>query len=126
VGNARASEMAQTYREHFKTYNDDLFLTSFFSAIEMLAKAMEQAKSSEPFLVAKALEGMKWMSDTGEVYMRADNHQLIQPIFIATYVKADGQAVKFDAERTGNGFRVDYRIEGKDTVLPTTCKMERP
>ena len=92
----------------------------------MLAKAMEQAKSSEPALVAKALEGMKWMGDTGEVYMRADNHQLVQPIYTASYVKADGQAVKFDAERTGNGFRVDYRIEGKDTVVSTTCNMERP
>ena len=69
---------------------------------------------------------MKWLADTGEVTMRADNHQLIQPIFIASYVKADGPTVKFDAEHTGNGFRVDYRVEAIDTVLPTTCKMERP
>ena len=64
--------------------------------------------------------------DAGEVVMRADNHQLIQPLFISTYSKVDGTDVKFDVERTGNGFKTDRRIEGKDTMLPTTCKMERP
>jgi branched-chain amino acid transport system substrate-binding protein len=126
VGSARTSELVRAYREHFPGNKDDLFITTHFSAIEMLAKAMDQAKSGEPLQVAKALEGMKWVADTGEVIMRADNHQLIQPIFIASYVKADGPTVKFDAEHTGNGFRVDYRVEAKDTVLPTTCKMERP
>lgn len=126
VGNPGAMELAMAYRDRFGTYRDDLFLTSFFSAVEMLAKAMEQVNSADPLPVARALEGMRWQSDTGEVYMRADNHQLVQPIFVGTYVKADGQKVKFDAERTGDGFRVDYRIDGKDTILPTTCKMTRP
>lgn len=92
----------------------------------MLVKAMEQARSTEPLQVARALEGMTWLGDTGEVQMRADNHQLIQPLFVASLAKADGKKVKFDAERTGNGFRVDHRVEGKDTAMPTTCKMERP
>jgi len=34
--------------------------------------------------------------------------------------------VKFDVERTGFGFKTDARIEAKDTVLPTTCKFQRP
>jgi branched-chain amino acid transport system substrate-binding protein len=76
--------------------------------------------------VAKALEGLKYDGDTGEVFIRADNHQLIQPLFISTYSKVDGKDVKFDIERTGNGFKTDRRIEGKDTMMPTTCKMERP
>jgi branched-chain amino acid transport system substrate-binding protein len=58
--------------------------------------------------------------------MRADNHQLLQPLFIASFVNAEKTGLKFDAEGTGNGFRIDYRIEGKDTALPTTCKMIRP
>ncbi len=92
----------------------------------MLTKAMTQANSAEPLAVGKALEGMKWQSDTGEVIMRADNHQLLQPMFISTFVKADGRNPKFDVERTGFGFRTDRRIEAKDTMMPTTCKMERP
>jgi len=62
----------------------------------------------------------------GEVTMRADNHQLVQPLYISTYVKVDGKEVKNDVERTGNGFKTDRRIEAKDTVQPTTCKMTRP
>jgi branched-chain amino acid transport system substrate-binding protein len=103
-----------------------LYFTTHIMAIEMLAKAMEQAKSTDPVKVAKALEGMKYNSAAGEVMMRADNHQLIQPLFISTYSKADGKDVKFDVERTGNGFKTDKRIEGKDTAQPTTCKMNRP
>ena len=69
---------------------------------------------------------MKFEGDSGEVMMRADNHQLIQPLYVSTYSKVDGKEVKLDVERTGNGFKTDRRIEGKDTVMPTTCKMDRP
>jgi branched-chain amino acid transport system substrate-binding protein len=69
---------------------------------------------------------MKINGPAGEVSMRADNHQLIQPLFISTYSKADGKDVKFDVERTGNGFKTDRRIEAKDTAQATTCKMTRP
>jgi branched-chain amino acid transport system substrate-binding protein len=58
--------------------------------------------------------------------MRADNHQLVQPLFISTYSKVNGKDVKYDIERTGNGFKTDRRIEGKDTMMSTSCKMERP
>ena len=33
---------------------------------------------------------------------------------------------KFDEEGTGWGWRQVGAVDGKDTVLPTTCKMERP
>ena len=72
------------------------------------------------------MEGMNLEDDSGEVFMRADNHQLIQPLYVSTYSKVDGKAVKYDVERTGNGFKTEHGIEGKNTVLPTTCKMQRP
>jgi branched-chain amino acid transport system substrate-binding protein len=92
----------------------------------MLARAMNQAKSSDPAKVAKALEGMKYAGVTGEMEMRADNHQLVQPLFISSFVKTGGKGAKYDVERTGMGFKTEGRIEAKDTVTPTTCKMERP
>ncbi len=126
VGNVRATGMVDAYRKRFPNSADDILSTTHNSAMAMLVKAMEQARSTEPLQVARALEGMTWLGDTGEVQMRADNHQLIQPLFIASLAKADGKKVKFDAEHTGNGFRVDHRVEGKETAMPTTCKMERP
>ena len=62
AGNARTTELVRAYREHFPGNKDDLFITNHISAIEMLAKAMDQAKSGEPLQVAKALEGIEVVS----------------------------------------------------------------
>ena len=125
-GDKKAIEHYQAYRAKFTEAKDDFYFSTHVIAFGMLAKAMDQAKSSDPAKVAKSLEGMKFDGDSGEVMMRSENHQLVQPMFVSTYTKVDGKDVKFDVERTGNGFKTDRRIEGKDTVMPTTCKMNRP
>lgn len=109
-----------------KKYNGDFFYNTAKTELEMLAKAMNDTKSIDPLKVARTLEGMNYQSDTGEVWMRADDHQLMQPIYIATFTKAGGKDVKIDAEGTGFGWKTDIRIEPADTAMPTTCKMERP
>ncbi len=58
--------------------------------------------------------------------MRADDHQIVEPLFVATFAKVGQKNVKYDADGTGYGWKVDVRIEAKDNILPTTCKMERP
>ena len=126
IGNEKVTRHYQAYRERYKDVKDDYYWTTQYLALEMLAKAMDQAKSADPVKVSKALEGMKFEGDSGEVMMRADKHQLIQPLYVSTYSKVDGKEVKLDIERTGNGFKTDRRVEGKDTVMPTTCKMDRP
>jgi branched-chain amino acid transport system substrate-binding protein len=89
---------------------------------EVLAAAMKKAGSNDPIPVARALEGLKYKTALGEVEMRADNHQLLQPMFVSTM----SDKVKYDVEHTGFGFKTDVRIEAKDTAMPTTCKMVRP
>ena len=89
---------------------------------EMFAAAAKKAASNDPAKVARALEGMKMSTPLGDVEMRADNHQLLQPLYVSTLEK--GQ--KYDAEGTGLGWRTDTKVDGKATALPTTCKMERP
>jgi branched-chain amino acid transport system substrate-binding protein len=126
IGNEKVAKHYEAYRTKYKDVKDDLYWTTQIQALEMLAKAIELAKSTDPVKVAKALEGLKLDGDTGEVLMRADNHQLIQPLFVSTYSKVNGKDVKYDIERTGNGFKTDRRIEGKDTMMQTSCKMQRP
>jgi len=41
--------------------------------------------------------------------MRAEDHQLIQPQYIATFTKAGGKDVKYGAEDTGYGWKTDRR-----------------
>jgi branched-chain amino acid transport system substrate-binding protein len=89
---------------------------------EMFATAAKKAGSNDPVKIARALEGMKLQTALGEVEMRADNHQLLQSLYVSTLEK--GQ--KYDVEDTGLGWKSDAKVDAKATALPTTCKMERP
>jgi branched-chain amino acid transport system substrate-binding protein len=119
----RAYKYIAGYREKYK---EDYIQPQHATVIEMLAAAMERARSTEPEPVARALEGLSWEGLFGTVQMRADNHQLIQPLFISSVTKVDGKEVRFDSDRTGLGWKAERRVEGKDTMMATTCKMERP
>ncbi len=89
---------------------------------EMFAAAAKKAGSNDPVKVAKTLEGMKMPTSLGEVEMRADNHQILQPLYVSTLEKAQ----KYDVEGSGLGWKTDAKVDGKATALATTCKMERP
>lgn len=126
IGNAKVNASVDAYRKRFPDSKDDFYWTSITTAIDMLTRAIEQSKSTDPLKVALALENMKLEQETGEVYMRADNHQMVQPLYVSTFTKVNGKDVKYDVERTGFGFKTDARLESKDSVLPTTCKFQRP
>jgi branched-chain amino acid transport system substrate-binding protein len=89
---------------------------------EMFAAAAKKAQSNEPVKLGKALEGMKMQTPLGEVQMRADNHQLLQPLYVSTLSKN----VKYDVEGTKLGWKTDAKVDAKATATPTTCKMQRP
>jgi branched-chain amino acid transport system substrate-binding protein len=92
----------------------------------MLQAAIVKAKSIEPAKIGAALEGMKFdVYDGGDGYMRADDHQFMQPIYIASLGERSAKE-PFDEEGTGWGWRTAAKIETANTVLPTTCKMSRP
>ncbi len=92
----------------------------------MLAAAIEKAKSTDPKEIAYALEGLVYETPYGKVLMRAQDHQLIQPLYLSTYAKAGQGTVKYDSENTGIGFKTIKRIDGLETAEPTTCEMVRP
>ena len=123
--NIAENKIEKVANDYKKRFGEDFWLNLPRQQVEMLAQAINMSQSADPLKVANALHGMKYQSDTGEVWMRADDHQLIQPQYIAT-LTAVGGIVKYDAEGTGFGWKTDVRIEAKDTILPTTCKMERP
>jgi branched-chain amino acid transport system substrate-binding protein len=95
-------------------------------AIDMMVNGIEQARSTDTRKVARALEGMNYTFFYGPVQMRADNHQLIQPLFIISPAKVDGIGVRLETDHSGMGWKTERRIESKDTVLPTACTMKRP
>jgi branched-chain amino acid transport system substrate-binding protein len=122
VANNKLEKTAADYRKRF---GEDYWLHWPKLQIDMVAKAIDTAKSADPLKVAHALHGMKFESATGAVEMRAIDHQLVAPEYIATFTKTGG-AAKYDAEGTGYGWKTDVRIEAKDVAPPTTCRMSVP
>jgi branched-chain amino acid transport system substrate-binding protein len=113
---------AAAFRKRFTGKDDEFNYYRLKTAFDLFSAAAKKAKSNDPVKVAKALEGLKLDTTVGPVEMRADNHQLLQPLFISTF----SDNVKFDVEKTGYGFKTDAKLDAKDTAMPTVCKMERP
>ena len=122
VADNKLEKFANDYKKRF---NEDFWINLPKLQIDMLVKAINTAQSADPVKVAMALHGMRFQGETGEAWMRAEDHQLIVPQYIAIFTKAGG-TVKYDAEGTGYGWKTEARIEGKDMAMPTTCKMEVP
>jgi branched-chain amino acid transport system substrate-binding protein len=113
------------YKAKYNTVSNVAYLPAF-RVVEMLAGALEKAGSSNPIKVAYALEGLKYAGPSGSSYMRAEDHQLIAPLYILNFVKAGQPGVKYDEEKTGYGWKTEAFIDAKDTVPPVRCQMERP
>src|SRR5258708_27389360 len=124
--NLSGNPLETNFLEYKKRYSEDWGFLPIKYAIDMWAKAIDKAGSADPAKVAKALEDMRYDAGVGEAWMRADDHQIMEPLFVATFAQVGRQGVKYDADETGFGWHVDTRIEAKDNILPTTCKMERP
>ena len=116
-------EIVEPYK---KKYDDDFYVMATYTGIQLLANAIKTAQSVAPMKVALAMEGMKVRSLNGEVEMRKSDHQLQQPLYIATWAKIDGKTVKYDQENTGYGWRTDQKIETYVATQPTSCQMKRP
>jgi branched-chain amino acid transport system substrate-binding protein len=92
----------------------------------MLAKAVELAKSDDAKAVAQQLEGMKFTAFMGgDSFMRKDDHQFFQDMYIGSFGPLEPGA-KFDEEGTGWGWKTIGVVKARDTILPTTCSMDRP
>ena len=118
---------SQEFEKAFRAkYDVSVFYPRAVNEMRMLAAAADKAKSIDPVKVAQALEGMEVeVLDGGKGNMRKDDHQFFQPIYISSF--GDRTAKEpFDEEHTGWGWKLAARIDTPATVVPTTCKMERP
>jgi branched-chain amino acid transport system substrate-binding protein len=115
---------AEAFTNGWRTTHDtDFSEVPFLTMFQMLAKAIDQAGSTDPLKVALALEDMKGTDLVGApVQMRKADHQLLMPYYAASFTKN----VKYDAEKTGLGWKTDFIATTEDLTLPTVCKMKRP
>jgi branched-chain amino acid transport system substrate-binding protein len=121
-----APDASQKWEADFRAKIGFGLFPPWTNEMRMLAKAAAAAKSDEPKAIAAQLEGMSVKAfDGGDATMRRDDHQIFQDIYIGSFGPMDPGA-KFDEEGTGWGWKLVGAMKAKDTVLPTTCKMERP
>ena len=116
-------EIVEAYK---KKYNDDFYTLATYNIVQFLSKSIKEAKSVDPIKVAFAMEGMKMKSLNGEDEMRKTDHQMQQPLYIASWAKVDGKTVRYDQENTGYGWKTDQKVDTYVAAQPTSCQMKRP
>jgi branched-chain amino acid transport system substrate-binding protein len=120
-GNKELTQWVADFRNNHKY---DFVAAGFRTIFEFIQAGFNKAGSTDPVKFARALEGMTRTDLLGNpVTMRADDHQLLLPYYVAEFSK-DGKP--FDAEKTGLGWKTKEKIEAKDLALPTSCRMQRP
>lgn len=122
---APTEEYAQYVRD-FKIENPDYDISypRIINTVQMLARAIDKAGTTEPLDVALALEGMEHTSMGGDrVFMRAGDHQLFQPIQISVHTD---QQIQFDADNSGFGLLTEVSVPIEDTMVDHSCQMRRP
>lgn len=124
--NAPTPELEKIYLAYKKQSDEDFIFAAHYNSVQMLSAAMEKAKTTDPKAVAYALEGMKFKSPVGEVEMRKTDHQLLAPLFLGMWAKQGSKGVKYDAEKTGYGFRSEVVWDTYISAQPTSCQMTRP
>ena len=108
-------------------YNVSVFYPRAFNQMRMLTAALNKANSTDVAKIGAALEDMKFdVFAGGEGFMRKDDHQFFQPMYIGSFGNLDAAKEPFDEEGTSWGWHEVAKIDLKDTMLPTTCKMARP
>ena len=130
VGTVASERFYASFRERFPKPADDYVHARMQVMVEMLASAIERARSTDAVAVARALEGMKVGRTTlggfHEGTMRAADHQFIQPLYVSVMERAGSAGAPHDNEGSGFGFKTVRYFAPQQTERPTTCQMQRP
>ena len=116
------ADYIRAYKDQFP--GSDISIPSVVDAVQMLGKAFEAAKSTDPVKVAKALEGMSHTNLAGDVVtMRTKDHQILMPIHIAVHTN---EGVTFDFDDSGYAPVLQESIPVSRIQTETNCNMNRP
>jgi branched-chain amino acid transport system substrate-binding protein len=111
--------------EFKKRFNEEWYAVSTYTSLRLLAEGIRRAGSTDPLKVAYAMEGVKLEAPHGEIEMRASDHQLLQPLWIASWTRVGG-VNKHDVEKTGFTWKTEAAYPTYVASQPTSCQMKRP
>ena len=125
IKNAASDDFYNAFRKRYPAPEDDYVHLRMHLMVDMLVSAIEKAKSTEAAAVAKAMEGARYKNAFHEATMRADDHQLLQPLYVSVMRTVADGSVRFDNEGSGYGFKTERYLSLAETSLPTSCRMKR-
>ncbi len=130
AGGAPSDAFYAAFRRRFPDPRDDYLHLRMQFLVQMLAEAIERAGSAEALAVARALEGARpqapALASWHAAQMRAEDHQLQQPLIVSVMARAGSPGVTHDVEGSGFGFRTLRRFEASRVMQPHSCRMSRP
>ena len=130
LGDPASEAFYADFRKRFPAPADDYVHARMQVMIEMLVAAMEKAGTSDPVATARALEGLRFDGATlgglHQATMRAEDHQLQQPLVVSILDRAGSEGVRHDVEGSGYGFRTVRRMTAEEVSQPGRCEMKRP
>lgn len=118
------TEYEKWFQEFKERYPEiDWYYHRVYNQMQMLKAAIEEVGNAQDVdAIANALEGMEFESQTGTITMRAQDHQILQPMYMSVM---DTNA-KYDADNSGVGFRTVANIPVEQATDETSCNMRRP
>ncbi|MFM2058912.1 MAG: hypothetical protein RLY71_3297 [Pseudomonadota bacterium] len=129
VPGAASVAFTEAFRKRFPRPADDYLHLRMQVMVEMLATAIEQAGSTEAAAVAKALEGQRHDGRTlgglhAGAWMRAADHQLMQPLVVSLMQRAGSPTARFDVEGSGYAFVPLRSFTAEQTVMGHRCSFQ--
>ena len=129
--NLYSNSRNNTFEQLAASYNatnpaNEIFTLRMYTVLHMLKNAINKANSTDPYLVAKSLEDLKFKTHNGDVQMRKLDHQLQQPLHMASFEQTNNTDVRVGLEGTDYGFKTLKTFAPKDTTVSSSCQMKRP
>lgn len=124
--NMRNGRMRQLAHDYRSKYGLEYYAMPLTTALDMVVEAMQRTGGTDALPIALALEDMRISTPVGDVWMRAEDHQLFERLYISAMTAVDGREITYDLEGAGIGLRTEARLEVKDLLRPSRCRMERP
>jgi branched-chain amino acid transport system substrate-binding protein len=126
IGHPNLAGLRQLMQQFRARFGEDLSLLGPLHLLPALSAAMARAGSTDPVKVATALEGLSIKSFSGEVTMRAVDHQLQQPLYVLSWQRISDPSTQYDVEGTGFTWVQEQVFEPYVSSTPTSCQMKRP
>jgi len=106
--------------QHKERYNDvpDLFTECGFATGQAIAAGLEKTEGSTlPEDLIPALEGLEWEGPKGTYYMRPEDHQVLEPMYIVKLVNLDDPDQKY--------YELVAEVSAEDTAPPCESGADR-